>query len=159
MINNASSAQDLNITLVKYRSGLGVPGIMGPKLSDIIEITAAPEAKSAKVAKTEFDENSVETAKQEAQMSAENATSVLALIDNLILLPTQDAPGIPDVFGKNTVVLVRRGAQVVWAYNPGSGGCGAADPEEMAVSLSDDHKAKFGSIVDSLSQVSNASFQ
>ncbi|KAJ1804500.1 hypothetical protein LPJ56_005587 [Coemansia sp. RSA 2599] len=153
------NAQDLNITLVKYRSGLGVPGIMGPKLGSVIEIKAQPESKSAKVVKTEFNENSVETGKLETEMSAENAASVLALVNELTEIPTQNEPGIPDVFGKNTSVFVRRGAQEVWAYNPGSGGCGAMDPEEMSFSVTNDHKAKFGSIVDSLSQVSSASFQ
>ncbi|KAJ1828008.1 hypothetical protein LPJ73_008656, partial [Coemansia sp. RSA 2703] len=126
---------ETNITLVKYKSGLGVPGIMGPKPESAVEITTAPDGKTAKVVKTKFEENGREESKKESQMTSEGVVSVLAQVENLQKIPMQSAPGIPDVFGKNTVVIVRKGKEVLWAYTPGSGGCcsgcGAHEEEEQ----------------------------
>ncbi|KAJ2723878.1 hypothetical protein GGI07_002341 [Coemansia sp. Benny D115] len=156
-----SSAEDkVHITLVKYDSGLGVPGIMPPKLNSVIEIVAAPETGEAKAVKILFEDNK-EAGKKEADLTAVNTTAVLSLVDELSQLPMQEAPGGGDVFGANTAALVRKGKQLIWAYNPGAGGCGCGhkhddeeDEEEgepkAEFSVSDAHKAEFSRIVGSI---------
>ncbi|KAJ1718303.1 hypothetical protein LPJ53_006582, partial [Coemansia erecta] len=130
-----------------------------------VEIATTPDGKSAKVVKTSFEENGREKGKEETQMSPESVVSVLALVEDLQKVPMQSAPGIPDVFGKNTVVLVRKGKQVLWAYNPGAGGCcsgcgahGEDEQQQVAPSVADDHKEQFANIVDSLSKAADSSF-
>ncbi|KAJ2536966.1 hypothetical protein EV175_006762 [Coemansia sp. RSA 1933] len=147
----------LHITLVKYESGLGVPGIMPPKLSSTVEITKHPE-QNAKVVRTEFSDNKPSSTNQ-GEIAAAQFGSVLAVVDELKTLPVKPTPGGPDVFGANTVVQVRQGRSVVWGYNPGAG-CAVVENEEptdelLHASITDEHRAKFVGIVDRIVAASN----
>ncbi|KAJ1666900.1 hypothetical protein IW140_003318 [Coemansia sp. RSA 1813] len=152
---NISSDDLLHITLVKYESGLGVPGIMPPKLSSTVEITKQPE-QNAKVVKTEFTDNKPSNTHQ-GEIAASGFSTVLAMVDQLKTLPVRQTPGGPDVFGANTVVQVRQGRNVVWGYNPGAG-CAVVEDEpsdELHASITDEHKASFVDIVGKIVATSN----
>ncbi|KAI9502798.1 hypothetical protein GGI25_005186 [Coemansia spiralis] len=155
MSNSEHNGDDvLNITIVKYHSGLGQPGIMPPKLSSTVEITRPP-TQSAKVVKTEYTDNKPSNSREGEMTDSTGLTTVLAMVDELKALPAKPTPGGPDVFGANTVVVVREGRKVVWGYNPG-GGCNAAeDPSEFHASVTDDHRAKFIDIVNKIDSASN----
>ncbi|KAJ2754359.1 hypothetical protein H4S06_003591 [Coemansia sp. BCRC 34490] len=153
---SSNNSDPLHITLVKYESGLGVPGIMPPKLSSTVEITKHPE-QNAKVTKTEFIDSKPSNS-QQGELADGGFSTVLAMVDDLKSLPFRPTPGGPDVFGANTVVQVRQGRNVVWGYNPGAG-CAVADsPDEFHASVTDEHRTKFNDAVNKIVATSNDAF-
>ncbi|KAJ2339837.1 hypothetical protein IWW50_005399 [Coemansia erecta] len=140
-----SDQEPMHVTLVKYESGLGMPGIMPPQISSSVEISATPNG--GQIVRQAFDNNRPGS-KQTGEMSSDSAATVLGLVTQLTALPVRGGRGGSDVFGANTVVLVRRGKEVVWGYNPSSG-CGAGpDAEaEAEFAVSSDHKEQFAEII------------
>ncbi|KAJ1854268.1 hypothetical protein GGH12_001077 [Coemansia sp. RSA 1822] len=138
----------MHVTLVKYESGLGVPGIMPPQISNSVEISAAPNG--GQIVRQTF-ENNRPGSKQTGELSVDSAATVLNLVTQLTALPVSSERGGPDVFGANTVVLVRQGKQVVWGYNPGAG-CTAGPDAETEFTVSSDHKAQFAEIISNIYQ-------
>ncbi|KAI8324664.1 hypothetical protein GQ54DRAFT_309027 [Martensiomyces pterosporus] len=149
------SDNSLHISLVDYASGLGVPGIMPPKLRSTFEITGTPQG-GAKVVKREYDEHRQESAVHTGELAGDSLRTVFGLVDELRELPQRETPGGPDVFGENTTVLVRQGKNVLWGYNPGAG-CGGFGDEEQQFTINDAHKNKFALIVNGLKQAGDAS--
>ncbi|KAJ2158334.1 hypothetical protein GGH15_005234 [Coemansia sp. RSA 562] len=147
-LEKMSDQEAMHVTLVKYESGLGVPGIMAPQISNSVEISAAPNG--GQIVRQTFDNNRPGS-KQTGELSANSAATVLNLVTQLTALPVTSKHGGPDVFGANTVVLVRQGKQVVWGYNPGAGCCAGPDAE-TEFTVSSDHKAQFAEIVSSIYQ-------
>ncbi|KAJ2807694.1 hypothetical protein H4R20_001175 [Coemansia guatemalensis] len=152
------SEEPLHVTLVKYDSGLGVPGIMPPEVNSSIEIRATPTG--GKVVKQSFKNNRPHST-EEGQITGDNILTVHGLVDELKTLPSGALSSGTDVFGANTVVLVRKGKDVVWAYNPSTGCTGGPDSdqasEQSMLQVNDDHKAKFADIVSRIYKAGDAS--
>ncbi|KAJ2162624.1 hypothetical protein GGF46_000497 [Coemansia sp. RSA 552] len=141
------SQEPVSVTLVKYESGLGEPGIMPPKLSGLVEVKTSDDKRSAQVRKESFNGDTGKQSVQEGKLEDSGVQKILSLVDELKALPAMDKQG-GDVFGANTVVLVRRGRNVVWGYNPSSGCVRSPDDEEASqLSVSSDHKKQFASIL------------
>lgn len=140
----------INVTIVKYVSGLGVPGIMPPKLASTLEITGHPEGGAAKAVKHTFDGQNPEGSKEEKDLSADDVKQVFSLVDQLKSLPVRKAQSGPDVFGHNATVVVRQGPQVLWGYNPGSGCVVNPADQEQEFAINSDHKVQFASLVDGI---------
>ncbi|KAJ1951667.1 hypothetical protein EC988_003982 [Linderina pennispora] len=150
-------SDDLHITVVDYVSGLGVPGIMPPKLRTT-EISGTPAG--AKFTQKLFNGQPVESDTKSGELAGDSLTTVFALVDELQQLPTPEQPGLGDVFGENKVVLVRKGRNVLWGYNP-SAGCGAGPDSEGGApvfALTTDHMSKFKRIVNGILQATSDSF-
>ncbi|KAJ2617297.1 hypothetical protein H4S08_000398 [Coemansia sp. RSA 1365] len=151
------SDEPVHVTLVKYDSGLGVPGIMPPEVNSSIEISATPTG--GKVVKRAFKDNKPQSI-EEGQITGENILTVLAQVDELKKLPSGSLSNGTDVFGANTVVLVRKGKNVIWAYNP-SAGCasgpdsGNQEPQSL-LQINNDHKAKFADIISKIYKAGEA---
>ncbi|KAJ1733201.1 hypothetical protein LPJ61_001676 [Coemansia biformis] len=139
------------ISLVKYESGLGRPGIVAPRISSSVEISTT--GSGGTVVKWAY-ENNIPSSKQEGVLGDEGAATVLGQVDALCALPVKSTPGGPDVFGANTVVVVRKGKDTVWWYNPGAGCAVDPDAEAALLSVPDDHRATF---VDAVSRIHKAS--
>ncbi|KAJ1965493.1 hypothetical protein GGI12_000715 [Dipsacomyces acuminosporus] len=151
--DTSTMSDEIRISLVDYASGLGVPGIMPPKLRSTIDIVGTPSG--AKVTKREFDGHRQEAGVYTGDLADDSLIAVFALVEELQSLPQRDAPGGPDVFGQNTTILVRQGRNVIWGYNPGSG-CGGYTDEEDQFSITSDDKSKFANIVSGLKDASDA---
>ncbi|KAJ2077857.1 hypothetical protein H4R24_004875 [Coemansia sp. RSA 988] len=149
--------EPVHVTLVKYDSGLGVPGIMPPEINSSIEISTTPTG--GKVIKQAFKNNRPHS-KEEGQITGDNVLTVLTLVDELKTLPSGAPSSGTDVFGANTVVLVRKGKNIIWAYNPSSGCTGGPDNEQASeqslLQVNDDHKAKFADIVSRIYKAGDA---
>ncbi|KAJ2783477.1 hypothetical protein H4R18_001686 [Coemansia javaensis] len=156
-MNNSDDAP-VHVTLVKYESGLGRPGIMAPRVSSTVEITTG--GSGGRVVKRSY-ENGRPGSVQEGDLATDSAATVLALVDRLCALPAQATPGGPDIFGANTAVAVRRGREPVWGYNPGGGGCVVAAPTDDQIqhqlAVTDSHRTAFVDIISHIYRASEAS--
>ncbi|KAJ2712651.1 hypothetical protein H4R19_002646 [Coemansia spiralis] len=147
-----------HVTLVKYESGLGRPGIVPPRVSSSIEITAPADGVCGKVVKQVYENNRPGDT-QEGELSDTAIATVLGLVSSLCALPVRESPGGPDVFGANTVAIVRKGKTVVWGYNPGAG-CAVGpdtDTDSALLAVTDEHRATFVDVVSRLYEASEAS--
>ncbi|KAJ1834043.1 hypothetical protein IWW55_003338 [Coemansia sp. RSA 2706] len=140
--------EPVHVTLVKYDAGLGAPGIMPPQLSSSTEISVTPTG--GRVVQQSFQDNQPQS-KQERALGDAGVQRVVALVSELTELPARQLPGGSDVYGANTVVLVRRGQVPVWGYNPG-GGCAADTEPELSVTSA--HKTEFARILSELYEAS-----
>ncbi|KAJ2114612.1 hypothetical protein IW146_002958 [Coemansia sp. RSA 922] len=140
--------EPITISLAKYHSGLGRPGIIGPKISSALVITGTPTG-GAQVVSHDYKENG-ESKVEKSELSAQALATVFALVKDIRKLPSRDAPGGSDIYGANTSVEVRQGRKVLWGHSPG-GGCGASpddeDEEVAALGINDEHRENFVNIV------------
>ncbi|KAJ1651192.1 hypothetical protein GGF38_005646, partial [Coemansia sp. RSA 25] len=144
--------EPITISVAKYRSGLGQPGIVGSKLSSALVITGTPTG-GAQVVRHEYTESG-ESSVEKSELSSQALATVFAAIHKLKSLPKRETPGGSDIYGANTLVEVRQGRKVLWGHSPG-GGCGVQDDDDedeeaAAFGVDDGHKASFVSIVQQL---------
>ncbi|KAJ2774914.1 hypothetical protein IWQ56_000355 [Coemansia nantahalensis] len=135
-----------HITLIRYESGLGRPGIMSPTVSSSVEITVAADRASSKVVKQVY-ENNRPGSKHEGKLGDDTSATVLELVSTLCALPVREPTGGPDVFGENTVAIVRQGKSVVWSYNPGSGCSVVPEDDASLLAVTDEHRTTFANVV------------
>ncbi|KAJ2628909.1 hypothetical protein H4R22_003627 [Coemansia sp. RSA 1290] len=138
----SSEQGPLNVTLVRYESGLGTPGIMPPQVSSSVQISATPTG--GKVTRQVY-ENNRPSSTQTRELTEEGSSAIHSFVTELTTLQVRNTPGGPDVFGANTAVMVARGNVPVWGYNPGNG-C-AAGPDQVFTASAED-KSKFAKLED-----------
>ncbi|KAJ2852585.1 hypothetical protein IWW36_000214 [Coemansia brasiliensis] len=143
----------LNVTLIKYESGLGTPGIMPPQVSSSVQISATPTGGTVT---RQVYENNRPSSTQTRELTEESSSAIHSFATELTTLQVHNVPGGPDVFGANTAVMVARGNVPVWGYNPGSGCVVGPDDDQAMFTASAEDKSKFSKLISEIYQTCEA---